>query len=264
MQQAERVRDAVKQGEIVWVALQSELVASGVMQVLADSGFGAVLIDMEHGTYSIDQVRQLIDASQQSQIAPIVRVPLTDRAMVARSLDGGAAGIMFPQICTMDEVKLAVQISKYPPLGSRGLLLVRPHTKFAVPDDWEGFLEQTNQTVMTFIQIETAESAEIVDQIAATNGVDALYIGIGDLSVGLGVPGQTGHAKVMKVVEDVGRACQKHGKIAGVHLSDRAAISTAVELGHSLVGFGTVIGLLRDGTSAFIEQVQHIRPPRQG
>ena len=81
MQQAERVRDAVKQGEIVWVALQSELVASGVMQVLADSGFGAVLIDMEHGTYSIDQVRQLIDASQQSQIAPIVRVPLTDRAM---------------------------------------------------------------------------------------------------------------------------------------------------------------------------------------
>ena len=264
MQQTQRVRDSVKQGDVVWVALQSELVAPGVMQVLADSGFGVVLVDMEHGTFAIDQVRQLIDASRQSQIAAIVRVPLSDRAMVSRGLDGGAAGVMFPQINTMDEVKLAVEISKYPPLGARGLLLVRPHTNFSVPADWDGFLEETNRTTMTFIQVETAESVRIVDQIAATDGVDGLYIGMGDLSVGLGVPGQTGHPNVMKVVEDVGRACQEHGKIAGVHLSDRELVSAAVELGHSLVGFGTVIGLLRDGAANFIQPVRHIRQPSQG
>ena len=106
MQQTQRVRDSVQQGDVVWVAQQSELVAPGVMQILADSGFGGVLID----------------ASRQSQITTIVRVPLNDRAMVARGLDGGTAGVMFPQIYTMEEVKLAVQVSKYPPLGSRGLL----------------------------------------------------------------------------------------------------------------------------------------------
>jgi 2-dehydro-3-deoxyglucarate aldolase/4-hydroxy-2-oxoheptanedioate aldolase len=258
MQQAQQVRDSVKQGDVVWVALQSELVAPGVMQVLADSGFGIVLIDMEHGTYSMDQVRHLIDAGRLAEIAAIVRVPLSDRAVVSRALDGGAAGVMFPQICTMDEVEQAVQISKYAPLGSRGLLLIRPHTNFTVPDNWDEFLERTNRTVMTMIQIETAESARIVDQIAATDGVDALYIGMGDLSVGLGVPGQTGHAKVMKVVEDVGRACHEHGKIAGVHMADRALVRKAVELGHGLVGFGTVIGLLRDGAAAFMEEVTRI------
>ncbi len=259
MQQAQRVRDSVKRGDVVWVALQSELVAPGVVQILADCGFGVVLIDMEHGTYSMDQVRHLIDAGRQSRIAAIVRVPLSDRAVVSRALDGGAAGVMFPQICTMDEVKQAVRISKYAPLGSRGLLLVRPHTNFTVPDNWDEFLERTNQTVMTVIQIETAESAKIVDQIAAMDGVDVLYIGMGDLSVGLGVPGQTGHAKVMKVVEDVGRACRQHGKIAGVHLADLALVPKAVELGHGLVGLGTVIGLLRDGAASFIEKVTQIR-----
>ena len=130
MQEAQRVRDSMKRGDIVWVALQSELLAPGVMKVLADSGFGVVLLDMEHGTYSMDQVRQLIDASRLSHIAAIIRVPLSDLAVVSRSLDAGAAGVMFPQIYTMDEVEQAVQISKYSPLGSRGLLLIRPHTKF--------------------------------------------------------------------------------------------------------------------------------------
>ena len=70
MQQAQRVRDSVKQGDVVWVALQSELVAPGVMQVLADSGFGVGLVDMEHGTFAIDQVRQLIDASRNHRSRP--------------------------------------------------------------------------------------------------------------------------------------------------------------------------------------------------
>ena len=131
-----------------------------------------------------------------------------------------------------------------------------------MPDDWNEFLGRTNRTVMTFIQIETAESVHIVDQIASTDGVDGLYIGMGDLSVGLGVPGQTDHPKVMKVVEDVGLACREHGKIAGVHLANNELVPKAVELGHSLVGSGTVIGLLRKGASAFLKPVRHIRQPR--
>ncbi|MEW6753147.1 MAG: aldolase/citrate lyase family protein [Candidatus Latescibacterota bacterium] len=241
------LRDHIAQGRVALGTFVVELRTPAVARILRQGGFDFMLVDTEHGCYDPATVAALIQAGKQAGICPLVRVPGPEQAEIKRVLDAGALGIMVPMCRTLEEVQQAVASSKYPPLGRRGAHFARPHTEFVAPADAAEFMGRANRSLLTIVQIETGEAAELVDSIAAMDGVDLLYVGPGDLSIALGHAGDITHPAVMAVVERTCRACAAHGKIAGCHFATPQVLPELRALGVRLVGYGAVIRMLRDG-----------------
>jgi 4-hydroxy-2-oxoheptanedioate aldolase len=233
----------------------TELRAAGAAAVLADGGFEFVFIDLEHGAYELDNACRLIQAGKAAGICPLPRVPLTAAGLFARLLDCGAEGVLVPQVRTMADVQQAVNLSKYPPVGRRGLHFLRPHSGFKVPADAAAYLDAANRSLLTLVQIETAEAVELIPEIAASEGVDGLYVGPGDLSVNLGQPDGLRQHELEPVLRAVGAACKAHGKIAGYHFHDAAEVRRCREYGFSMFGYSCALRLLMNGVRQLHEQL---------
>ena len=254
MQVTEQFRKRLNEGELVWGTFMLESAATGLVTILANAGLDFIIIDGEHGTYDVSQIRTLVEAAGAAGIAPIVRVPVGDRGMATKVLDSGANGILFPQATTMEHVHQAVEVSKYPPMGRRGVHLFRPHTDFDTPTDFAAFFERTNRSSITGVMIETVEAAALVDSIAATDGVDMIYVGPTDLGANIDAAESTDFT-VEQVIADVAEACKRHGKIAGIQCV-HDMIPGVTAQGYRLLSYGAEARLLLEGAWAFLEQAR--------
>ena len=168
-------------------------------------------IDQEHSAVSHSQLEMLLMACRASGLDAFARVAPTDYATVMRPMEAGCSGVMAAQIRTLEEVAEVIQWSKYPPLGTRRLFLANAEARYATIPPAQ-HVEQSNLDRWLAIQIETSEAVEQVEQIAATPGVDMLFVGPGDLACTLGVPGQALHPVCVDALERISAACQKHCK----------------------------------------------------
>ncbi|MDR3473289.1 MAG: aldolase/citrate lyase family protein [Devosia sp.] len=179
------------------------------------AGYDWLFIDMEHGAFSVQEATQLCLAALPVGIAPLVRVCTGALDEGTRALDNGAQGIIVPHVDTPELARRVADAFRFPPEG---------HRSWGGPVASHGFLppahevaqEEINREVMIVAMIETAEAVANVEAIAATPGIDCLFIGTSDLTADIGIPGQIGHERVVAAYEAVIGACQKHGKFAGV------------------------------------------------
>jgi 2-keto-3-deoxy-L-rhamnonate aldolase RhmA len=151
---------------------------------------------------------------------PLVRVPSGDYHHIARALDIGAMGIMVPMVETPEQAKAIVDCTRYPPAGRRGAAF-----SVAAHDDYAGGavtdkIAAANARTMVIALVETANGIENVDAVAATEGVDVVWLGHYDLTNFLGIPGQFDHPKFLGAVERLVSACNKHGKTPGFLAGD--------------------------------------------
>lgn len=172
------------------------------------SGFDGILIDMEHSTFDLDTTSQLCIAALYAGITPIVRSPSKEPFYVSRILDGGALGVIVPHIRTVQDVKEVVEAAKFQPIGKRSSTSGLPHfqyrhlsAKVANP--------LANAATLVIPMIETLEALEIVDEIAAVEGVDSLLIGTNDLTAEMGIPGEYEDHRLTAAYEKVANACKK-------------------------------------------------------
>jgi 4-hydroxy-2-oxoheptanedioate aldolase len=247
MELAKQMRRRMATGEVMLGTFVVELRTPAVGRLLSQGGFDFLLVDTEHGCYDPAVVAQHIQAGKLNGVCPLVRVPGPERAEIKRALDAGAEGVMVPMCERLEEVEEAVQSSKYPPLGRRGAHFTRPHTNFSTPQDMAEYMAAANRELFTIIQIETAQAAGLVDEIAAMPGVDMLYLGPGDLSIAMGIPGQLTHPDVLDVVTRMAAACKRYGKIAGCHFADPAVLPQLRRVGVHLVGYGAMVRMLQQG-----------------
>jgi len=152
-----------------------------IAEWLAGCGFDEVLVDQQHGTIEPNQVGPIFTAISVQGAIPITRVAANDAAAIGKSLDLGALGIVVPMVNTAEEAARAVGAAKFPPNGVRSMGPIRAHLVHG--DE----IEDLESPVM-IVMVETAAGLANVDVIAATPGVDAIYVGPADLSIALGVP----------------------------------------------------------------------------
>ncbi|KAK4504882.1 hypothetical protein PRZ48_002845 [Zasmidium cellare] len=179
------------------------------------AGYDGILIDMEHSSMDIPTATQLCIAALYANIAPIVRVPENSTTYISRALDGGALGIIIPHIRCVADAQKAVDACKFQPVGTRSATGGLPQFNFqslprAVAAD------AANAATVVIPMIETPEALELVDEIAALEGVDSLLIGTSDLSAELGIPGDFDHVRIAEAYEKTIAACNRHGKLVGV------------------------------------------------
>ncbi|RYN15663.1 hypothetical protein AA0112_g12619 [Alternaria arborescens] len=188
-----------------------------VVDIATNAGYHSLFIDLEHSALDIRDANRLCLAGLCNGITPFVRVPYQcGDGFVQRILDGGAMGVVFPHIHTKDDARAAVSISKYPPLGKRSMTGQLPLFGLKPTPQKQIISESNAEGSSVLLMIETKESVENVEEIAAVEGVDMLLIGSNDLAIELGVPGQFESDLFKTTLEKVSRACRKHGKIMGL------------------------------------------------
>jgi 2-dehydro-3-deoxyglucarate aldolase/4-hydroxy-2-oxoheptanedioate aldolase len=215
--------------------------------------FHGVWIDQEHSAISHAEMEVLLIACRAAGLDAFSRVAPTDYATVMRPMEAGCSGVMIAQVRTLAEVEQAVEWAKYPPVGRRGFFGANVETGFASVD-MATHVAAANRDRWVAIQIETPESVEIVDKIAAMPGVDWLFVGPADLSVTLGVPGDFLHPKCIYALERVNAAVKKNGKAWGTLSRDLEHAMRCRELGCQLFSLFGDFDCIRIGLKSLEER----------
>lgn len=183
------------------------------IEVTAAAGIDFLCIDWEHAQISRERIEDLIRASDVHGVPAMVRVPGHAPESIAAVLDAGAAGVLVPRVSTTEQARAAVQATRYPPMGSRGVGPGRAAAYgYRIPD----YLAAANDKLLLAIQVETAEGLANIDAIAAVDGVDVIFIGPGDLSVSIDAMGPANAAKLNAAIETIARAARAAGRTVGL------------------------------------------------
>lgn len=201
-------KDDVRSGRILAGTFQ-KTASHDVVEVLSKSGLDFVCLDSEHAPFGRRELDTCLAMARALSFPALVRVSSADPAAVLQALDAGATGIVVPHVASATQAAAIARAARFGH-GGRG---------FAGSTRWAGFatrpmtevLEQSERETVVFAQIEEPEAVEAADEIAATEGIDGLFVGPADLSVCLGTTDQTS-APVRDAMRHVGEACKRHGK----------------------------------------------------
>ncbi len=236
------IKKRVFDGEIL-AGMFLNLGAGCVAQMAGRAGLDWVLIDTEHGLGDYNTLVEYLLSAKIGNITPIVRVIANECEHFKKALDLGAAGIMVPQVNNAQEARKAVSFMKYPPQGVRGL--TRSSRAGAFGYDAKQYLEEVNDSLLAVIQIETKDAIDNVEEIAAVDGVDVLFVGPSDLSCNLQVPCDLGSPQLKSAVDKVRRAAAKYEKKTGILIKDATQLPSIVQDGFTLIALETDMTLLK-------------------
>ena len=253
------VKDKLARNEVV-LSMTVKLVRTvEIAGIARTAGFDSIYIDVEHSSFSLDTTGQICMASLAVGITPFVRVPSIAPDFISRVLDGGALGVIAPHIQSPQDAARVVRAAKFPPLGDRSFTGSLPHFQFRTFPTTEMF-EALNEATMVIVMIESAEALAAVDEIAAVDGVDMLFIGTNDLCSSLGIPGQLDHDSIRDAYARTIEACRRYGKHLGVGgLSAHPKLAGEfVKLGGRYVSTGTDLSFLLSAATARAKQMRDV------
>jgi 4-hydroxy-2-oxoheptanedioate aldolase len=224
-------------------------------EVIATAGFDAVIVDCQHGQVADGDLVALIRILDRDAVPAIVRVARGTPELIGRALDAGAAGVIVPMVSSVDEARAAVAATRYPPQGERsfGPLRAGLRRDYSVDDE--------NRDVVLAVMIETGAGLDAVDEIAALDGVDALFTGPADLGLSLGHPATLApdagspHEAAIVAVAAAARGAGRAAWIAGTSV---ASLNRWRAHGYDLVTVGSDIGMLVAASRAAAAEARQI------
>jgi 2-keto-3-deoxy-L-rhamnonate aldolase RhmA len=193
----------------IWGMLNSADAVEG----LGWSGFDWLLIDGEHAPVTLKDAVAQLRALAGTPTLPIVRVAWNDRILLKQHLDAGVSTVMIPYVQNAAEARAAVDAVRYPPQGSRGVAAMHRGSRYGRFSD---YLARANEEMFVIVQIETIAALSACEEIAAVDGVDAVFFGPGDLAASMGLTGKAGHPDVTAAIEGGLKRCRPTGKSVGV------------------------------------------------
>jgi 4-hydroxy-2-oxoheptanedioate aldolase len=237
-----------------WCMIGSPIVA----ETIAREGFAAVVLDAQHGLWDTASLITGVGAVNHAESTPVVRVPLNDFALVSRALDFGAEAIIAPMINSAADARQFAAAAKYPPLGERSwgplraMALQSPRT---APVD---YIREANDGTLTLAMIETATALGNVDAIAATPGIDALFVGPFDLATALssGAAQEVQAPDVEQAIDKICAAAKKAGKISGIYCRDAKSALAMAKRGFRFIAAGNDHSTLREVTVAQLKALK--------
>ena len=235
-----RTSGAILRG--AWCASPSAVIAEAV----AASGYDYVCVDMQHGAVEYADAVHMFQAIQGQGVTPIVRLVANDAALIGKAADAGALGIVVPLVNTAEEAAAAVAATRYPPRGSRSYGPVRASLVTGSRDVRD--LEQ----VFVAVMVETAEGLANVEEIAATEGVDAIYCGPADLALAIGLDPayERPEREHIDAIERIRKACVDNGIIAGVHCVGGEMASRRLAQGFQMTTIINDVALVKSAGAA--------------
>jgi 2-dehydro-3-deoxyglucarate aldolase/4-hydroxy-2-oxoheptanedioate aldolase len=248
------VKQALVEGRVQLGTGFAQLRSPEVARILAAAGFHWAFIDTEHGAFDIETVQDVCRASADCGMCPIVRVANMEYDLVARALDCGAMGIIFPRVESVELLQQAVSWAKFPPQGVRGFGLTPTHVNYeraTIPE----ILAHINANTLVILQIETQKAVDMRDELLSVPGLDAVMVGPVDLSISLGVAGDFQHAKMVQAMEAIRDSCLRHRIAPGTQTRSVALAKFWKERGMQFLGCGSETGMLFEKASELVSSL---------
>lgn len=224
------------------------------VEIAGLAGFDWLLIDHEHGPGGEDTLLHQLHAASATPAFPVVRIATNEVPRFKRVLDMGALGVMVPYVNTAAEARAAVAAMRYPPHGVRGVAKFNRGAGFG--GDFEEYYLHAHERLVAVIQIETPEAVKNIDEIAAVDGTDVLFVGPTDLSYNMGIRDQLESAQFMETLKKVSDAAKRHGKAAGILVHNNALVPKVRELGYTFTALGSDGGAVRTGLLGFVSALR--------
>lgn len=215
----------------------------------ANLGFDFLWIEMEHSPISLEGLRNIVLATRGLPAIPIARPPVNELWTAKRILDAGALGVIFPFTRTSELARQAVAACRYPPLGLRGSGADLAQFRWPAP---EGYYDFADENVLVIAVVEDTSAVNSIDEIAATPGLDVLFIGTSDLSFSLGLRGRQNEPRLEEAVAKIAAAAKRHGKILGRPGRTPDEIERFTKQGFQFFMTGTEIDLMNSGAAQLL------------
>jgi len=251
---ANTVRKKLQAGDAV-TAITITVNSVDVAAHAASMGFDFLWLEMEHSPITLETVRNIVLATRGLPALPFARVPVNEIWTAKRVLDAGVHGVIFPFTSTPELARQAVAACRYPPLGRRGSGAVL--AKFCWPEG--NYHDMADENVMVITIVEEASAVDRIDEIAATPGIDVLFIGTSDLSFSLGLRGDQSHPTLQEAIKKVVKSAKNHGKFVGRPAGSAEKIAEFREQGFSLFQAGTEIGLMSMGAKQMLGGIERLK-----
>ena len=226
-----------------WCSLASPIAT----EVLGVAGFDWILLDGEHSPNdAITFVPQLM-ALKDSRSAPVVRPSSNNTVEIKRLLDAGFYNFLIPMVHGADDAAFAVAATRYPPEGVRGVSVAQRGNRYGtVPN----YFQDINRHISVMVQIESPQGVAAAAEIAATPGVDGVFVGPSDLAATYGHLGNAAHPEVQAAIAHIFAAAKQAGKASGILAPVEADARRYMDMGASFVAVGSDLGVFRSATQA--------------
>ncbi len=232
---AAAIKRALKAGAPAFGLLHG-LASPQVAEFAALAGYDFVVVDAEHGPGDHLAHQSILQAIAAGGSTSMLRVASSDPIAIGKALDGGTDLLLVPGIASPDEARAVVQAALYPPVGRRGNgTLVARASAYGLDADYGA---RYNDEAFVAVMIESRAGAAAAGAIAAVDGIDAIVVGVFDLSADLGIIAQFDHPTFVAVLDALERAVVAEGKILGTVLYPGATVGALMARGHRLITLG--------------------------
>ena len=227
------VKDLWEQGKPVlngWLSVGNPFTA----EIMAAQGYDLLTVDVQHGALDYSALLPMYQAMRASGVALGARVPWLDPASIMKVLDAGALNVICPMVSTAEQAAEFVSYLRYPPDGQRSFGPTR--ASYALNGN---IAAESNGQIVALAMIETREGFDNLEAIAATPGLDALYIGPADLTLALAngrlPPGfDREEPEMVEAIRHILETAHKHGKRAALHCGTSDYAAKAIGWGFDL------------------------------
>jgi 2-keto-3-deoxy-L-rhamnonate aldolase RhmA len=244
------VKKKLREGEPV-VAATITAASVEVAAQVAGMGFDFLWIEMEHSPVTLETLRNMVLATRGMKALPFARVPVNELWMAKRVLDAGVCGVIFPFTSTPELAAQAAAACRYPPAGRRGS--GANLARFTWPGGADGYADSADRNVVVIVVIEEARAVDDIEAIAATPGIDILFIGTSDLSFSLGLRGNQEHPRLQEAIDKVLAAGAKHGKVVGRPAANPDQAKQYLAQGFRFFQAPTDLGFMAAGAQQYLE-----------
>ena len=245
-----RFKHAIAAGQLqigLWCSLCSPITA----EIVSHSGFDWLLLDTEHSPNEVPDVLAQLQAVQAGTASAIVRPAWNDIVLIKRFLDIGAQTLLIPFVQTPDEARRAVEATRYPPGGIRGITGSGRASRYGRVKD---YLKNASHEICLLVQVETRSALDQIEAIASVDGIDGVFIGPNDLAASFGQIGNWGHPEVQAALKDAVERLKKIGKPAGILTPNEEEAKRFIQWGYTFVAVGADLGLLARGADALAKR----------
>lgn len=227
--------------------------APSTAEAMGCIGFDWLVVDMEHVPIDYKDAYHILQAISGTKAVPVVRLAWNDPVLVKRALDIGAQALMFPFVQNAEEARKAVAATRYPAPGepfpgTRGYAAMHRASRYTTAADYG---KRANDGIFRMIQLETPAAIERLEEIAAVDGVDAIFMGPGDLSSALGVIGNVAHPSVQAALKDAAGRCRKLGKPIGTVGPTPEMVKDFIGYGYHFVAVASDMGMMMRQANQF-------------
>ncbi len=237
-----------------WLSIGNAFTA----EILAEQGYDSLTVDIQHGFLDYNDAKGMLQALRASGVTPMARVPWLEPGIIMKVLDAGAYGVICPMVNTAQQAAQLVDTMRYPPRGNRSFGPTRANFSAG-----SGYAAEANDNVLALAMIETAEAVDNVETICATPGLDGIYIGPADLTLGVKQgqlpPGfDRQEPEMIEVIRRVLDAAKGAGIRAGLHCGSPAYAAQAIGWGFDMVTLSNDVRILAAAASAGVDQTRNL------